>query len=72
MVAFDEAQLIEDTFYLNECVIVDDNYDAALDWIYNKFPASFTCPFCYKQLATLPYLVEHDCFTTYDYDEFNV
>ena len=43
---FDEAELIEDNFYLNGKVVVDDDYQSALEWIYEKLPSFTVCPFC--------------------------
>lgn len=67
---FDEAELIEDNFYLNGKVVVDDDYQSALEWIYEKLPSFTVCPFCSCQLESLTYLVEHSYFTN-EFEEYH-
>jgi hypothetical protein len=65
---FDEAKLVEDSFVVNDCVIIDDDYDSALHWLENDFPSVTVCPFCSKALASFQYLIENKSFTTNDDD----
>lgn len=69
MFAYDEAELIEDSFIINGSVVIDDDYDTAMSWIYNDFPSLHSCPFCSKPLATFGFLVHEKRFAI-NYEEY--